>query len=166
MDTWKAIDDAAQPRARTLLLKACGSERWADCMLARRPFGSRDTLLERAREVWFGLNEDDWLEAFSHHPQIGDRESLRRRFPETHDLSEREQAGVARAGTNVDVLTALAEANRKYLDTFGYIFIVCASGKSADEILAMLRRRLDNDAATEIRVAAEEQAKITALRLS
>lgn len=132
-------------------------------MLARRPFGSDAALLSAAREVWFALDEADWLEAFSHHPKIGDRKSLAARFPATHDLSAKEQSAVATAGARV--LDALAEANEAYLARFGFIFIVCATGKSAAEILRLLRDRLENDRETELRNAAEEQAKITALRL-
>ena len=133
-------------------------------MLARRPFGSRDALLEAAREEWWALSPDDWLEAFSHHPRIGDRAALAARFPATHHLSAREQAAAVDA--TEDVLTALADANQAYVDRFGVIFIVCATGKSADEMLALLEARLPNDRATEIRTAAEEQAKITQLRLN
>jgi 2-oxo-4-hydroxy-4-carboxy-5-ureidoimidazoline decarboxylase len=132
-------------------------------MLARRPFGSLENLLGVARTEWLALTPEDWREAFDHHPKIGDRESLRRRFPSTHQLSEREQAGVA--GASEAVLDALSEGNRAYEARFGYIFIVCATGRSADEMLTMLRARLVNDPGTELRVAAEEQAKITALRL-
>ena len=147
-----------------MLSRACGSTRWVDRMMARRPFGSDARLLRAARIEWFGLTETDWLEAFSQHPQIGDRSSLAARFPATHDLSAKEQAGVGRA--HDDVLSALAEANATYLDRFGFIFIVCATGKTAEEMLALLRARLSNNRATELRIAAEEQAKITALRLS
>ena len=146
-----------------MLSRACGSARWVDRMMERRPFGSDARLLRTARIEWFGLTEADWLEAFSHHPQIGDRASLAARFPATHDLSAQEQAGVG--GARDAVLDALAEANAAYLDRFGFIFIVCATGKSADEMLALLRARLPNNRATELRNAAEEQAKITALRL-
>ena len=132
-------------------------------MLARRPFGSQAALLAAAREEWFALSERDWLEAFSHHPKIGDRASLAARFPATHDLSAREQSGVASASARV--IDELADANQTYLERFGFIFIVCATGKSAAEMLALLRARLPNDRATELRNAAEEQAKITALRL-
>lgn len=132
-------------------------------MIARRPFASRDALLAAAREEWFALSPDDWREAFSHHPKIGDREALRARFPATHHLSEREQAGVS--GASDDVLEALAEGNLAYEQKFGHIFIVCATGRSAEEMLAALRARLVNDVDTEIRIAAGEQAKITALRL-
>ena len=97
------------------------------------------------------------------HPKIGDRESLRARFPATHELSAREQSGIN--GATEEVLTALADGNRAYEDKFGFIFIVCATGKRADEMLALLRARLGHDRATELRIAAEEQARITAIRL-
>ena len=133
-------------------------------MMQRRPFGNDARLLSAARIEWFGLSESDWLEAFSHHPRIGDRAALETRFPKTHDLSAKEQAGVASA--REDVLAALAEGNNAYFDKFGFVFIVCATGKSAEEMLSLLRERLPHDRANELRIAAEEQAKITALRLS
>jgi len=158
------INAATPEAARAILSRACGSSRWVDRMLERRPFANDARLLMAARVEWFGLTERDWLEAFSHHPRIGDRAALEARFPNTHDLSSKEQAGVGAAGE--DVLTALAEANNAYFDKFGFIFIVCATGKSAQEILQLLRDRLQNDRASELRIAAEEQAKITALRLN
>jgi len=133
-------------------------------MLARWPFATLTDALTAGREEWFALTPDDWREAFTHHPKIGDRDTLRRRFPATHQLSEREQSGVA--GAPDDVLDALAAANRAYEERFGYIFIVCATGKSANEMLAILNQRLGNEPAVEIGVAAEEQAKITALRIT
>ena len=132
-------------------------------MLARRPYGSRYKLLRAGRDTWFGLDADDWREAFGHHPKIGDRDALRTRFAATRTLSEREQAGVA--GAADAVLDALATGNAEYERRFGFIFIVCATGKSADEILGLLRTRMDNDLAAEIQIAAAEQAKITELRL-
>jgi 2-oxo-4-hydroxy-4-carboxy-5-ureidoimidazoline decarboxylase len=132
-------------------------------MLARRPFGSREVALDAARDEWFVLSPEDWREAFSHHPKIGDAESLKRRFPATRDLSAREQADISAASNQT--LAALADANRQYEQQFGYIFIVCATGKRADEMLAMLRDRLSHDAETELQIAADEQAKITELRL-
>ncbi|HKW00662.1 MAG TPA: 2-oxo-4-hydroxy-4-carboxy-5-ureidoimidazoline decarboxylase [Vicinamibacterales bacterium] len=164
MEQWQAIDAAQPEDARRLLRSCCGSERWVEEMMRRRPFASRETALSAARDVWRALDETDWKEAFSHHPKIGDREALRRRFPESHHLSAREQAGVD--GAHGDVLGALASGNQEYKARFGYIFIVCATGKSAAEMLALLRQRLTNDPADEIRVAAEEQARITALRLT
>ena len=132
-------------------------------MLARRPFDSQERLLATARDEWFALGPDDWREAFAHHPKIGDRASARNQFAATRHLSEREQAGVT--GASDQALERLARANREYEDRFGYIFIVCATGKSADEMLALLHQRLQNDPVTEIHIAAEEHAKITALRL-
>lgn len=132
-------------------------------MLARRPFGTPEALLDAARTEWFSLSEDDWREAFEHHPMIGDREALRRRFAETRQFSEREQAGVESAPD--EVLDALADGNRDYVERFGYIFIVCATGLTAGDMLAMLRARLGHDLATEIRTAAAEHARITELRL-
>ena len=163
MEPLLPIDDATPDEARNLLRTCCGASRWVERMLERRPFGTEEALRHSARDVWFGLSNADWREAFSHHPKIGDRESLRRRFAETRHLAAREQAGVESASE--DVLTALARANRDYEDTFGYIFIVCASGLSAEEMLGMLRERMENDPHIEIRIAAEEQAKITDLRL-
>jgi 2-oxo-4-hydroxy-4-carboxy-5-ureidoimidazoline decarboxylase len=132
-------------------------------MLARVPFGTLEQMRSAARAEWFALSPADWREAFTHHPRIGDRESLRSRFAATRELSEREQSGAE--GAAEDVLAALAEANAAYEARFGYIFIVCATGRSAQEMLGMLRARLGNRPDEEIRVAAEEQAKITDLRL-
>jgi 2-oxo-4-hydroxy-4-carboxy-5-ureidoimidazoline decarboxylase len=164
MDTWQAIDRGSDDVAGRLLGRACGASRWVDRMLQRRPFGSRERLLAAALEEWNALGERDWREAFDHHPKIGDRAALAARFPATHDLSAREQAGVA--GASDVVLEELADANRLYESRFGYIFIVCATGLSAREMLDRLRARLENTPAEEITVAAAEQAKITALRLS
>ena len=132
-------------------------------MLGRRPFAGQDAALAAARDEWFRLSPDDWRDAFSHHPKIGDGESLRARFPLTHQLSAHEQSGVAGAGNAL--LDAPADRNGRYQQKFGYIFIVCATGKPADEMLALLEARLQNDPEAEIRIAAEEQARITAIRL-
>jgi 2-oxo-4-hydroxy-4-carboxy-5-ureidoimidazoline decarboxylase len=163
MEPWQRLDGASAGDARQLLSTCCGSSRWIDRMIARRPFGHRDALIGAAREVWFALDDTDWREAFGHHPKIGDREALRTRFAATRSLSEREQAGVS--GAADEILDALAEGNAAYERRFGYIFIVCATVKSAGEMLGLLRGRLGNDPAREIRIAAAEQAKITELRL-
>jgi 2-oxo-4-hydroxy-4-carboxy-5-ureidoimidazoline decarboxylase len=160
----QAINAATPEEARAILTRACGSSKWVDRMMQRRPFASDARLLFAARNEWFGLTEVDWLEAFSGHPRIGDRAALEARFPKTHDLSAKEQAGLG--GADADVITALAEDNQRYFDKFGFTFIVCATGKTAEEMLRMLRARLANDRAAELRIAAEEQAKITALRLN
>ena len=133
-------------------------------MVARRPFGSADALIAAARQEWFALDRADWLEAFTHHPKIGDTGSLRQRFARTAHLSKREQSGVQ--GAPDDVLDALAAENEAYLRKFGFIFIVCATGKSAAEMLELLRQRLPNTPDVEIAIAGGEQAKITELRLA
>jgi 2-oxo-4-hydroxy-4-carboxy-5-ureidoimidazoline decarboxylase len=163
MEPWRRLDEASDAAARALLRSCCGSERWVEAMMARRPFGSQPALRTAARDVWFALDGEDWREAFSHHPKIGDRESLQRRFAATRQLSEREQESVE--GASDDVLTELAEANRAYEEKFGYIFIVRATGRTASEMLTLLRARLDNDPRTELQAAAAQQAEIAALRL-
>jgi len=163
MERWQRIDAASDDEAQDLLRTCCGSARWVERMVARRPFESADVALAAAREEWFALSPDDWREAFSHHPRIGDVEGLRKKFSTTRGLSEQEQSGVI--GASDDVLAALVEANHAYETRFGYIFIVCAAGQTAEEILAILRSRLGNDPETEIRIAAEEHARICELRL-
>ena len=163
MERWRRIDAASDDEARQLLQSCCGSGRWIERMMTRRPFGAGDAALAAARDEWFALDPEDWIEAFDHHPRIGDRDALRRKFAATRALSEREQSGVG--GASEDVLAALLEGNRAYEARFGYIFIVCATGKSAEEMLALLEARLPNDPATEILIAAEEHAKICDLRL-
>lgn len=158
------IDEAAPEEARELLRASCGSTRWVERMLERRPFGTGAALLAAAREEWFALEPDDWKEAFAAHPKIGDRAALRTRFPGTRHLAAGEQSGVE--GAPEDVLSALAAGNVSYEQKFGFIFIVCATGLTAGEMLARLRERLRNDPAAELRIAAEEQAKITELRLA
>jgi 2-oxo-4-hydroxy-4-carboxy-5-ureidoimidazoline decarboxylase len=163
MDASQRLDAATEADARELLTMCCGSTRWVTRMLARRPFGSEDTLLAAARQEWFALTPEDWREAFAHHPKIGDRDSLRERFARTAHLSAAEQRGVSTASDAT--LDAIAAGNRSYEAKFGFIFIVSATGKSADEMLTLLRERLHNAADAELLIAAEEQAKITELRL-
>jgi 2-oxo-4-hydroxy-4-carboxy-5-ureidoimidazoline decarboxylase len=163
MEPWQRLDLSAPADAERLLRACCGSGRWVSRMLDRRPFGSSETLLTAAADVWWDLSADDWREAFTHHPRIGDREALARRFAPTRHLSAREQAGVSAASE--DVRAGLLEGNQLYEARFGYVFIVCASGLSAASMLEQLRARLAHDPATELRIAAGEQARITALRL-
>lgn len=132
-------------------------------MAQRFPFQNKEELLAAAEEVWFKLLPNDWLEAFTHHPKIGDLNSLRAKFASTRQWAEGEQASVSTASE--EVLRALAEGNAAYERKFGYIFIVCATGKSAEEMLAILQARLPNEHATELFLAAVEQSKITRIRL-
>jgi OHCU decarboxylase len=132
-------------------------------MLAHRPFGTLARVLNEAEEIWWSLGPDDWREAFDHHPRIGEQASAAPQGVVAKTWSADEQHGAATAGE--DTRQALAEGNREYERRFGHIYLVCATGKSAQEMLALLRQRLRNDPATELRVAAREQAKITRLRL-
>ncbi len=148
---------------KELLIKCCGSYAWVQKMLPFVPAEDLVELLEDAEEQWWLCSEADWKEAFLHHPRIGDTESLRKKFASTADWASAEQGGVNNASTAT--LKALEEANRQYEDKFGYIFIVCATGKSAEEMLGMLQSRLQNSAEEEIKIAADEQNKITKLRI-
>ena len=133
-------------------------------MLARRPFSSRAAVFVAASEVWAELGPGDYLEAFSHHPEIGaNLDELRQRFAATADLSRAEQGAAADASEQT--LIAIRQGNRAYRARFGYSFIVCATGKSAQQMLELLRARLPNAAERELVIAAAEQAKITHLRL-
>jgi 2-oxo-4-hydroxy-4-carboxy-5-ureidoimidazoline decarboxylase len=134
-------------------------------MLERRPFDSTPALFDAAREVWQALDRADYLEAFQHHPRIGDNLSeLAKRFARTASMAAREQSKVAQA--DQETLRTLRADNQRYFERFGYIFIVCATGKSAQDMIALLRERIENEPDRELQIAAEEQAKITALRLA
>jgi 2-oxo-4-hydroxy-4-carboxy-5-ureidoimidazoline decarboxylase len=145
------------------LLRCCGCVRWAGAVALARPFDSVEALYRAAETEWASASREEILEAFSHHPRIGDRASLRDRFPSTHAWSASEQAEASLAEEKL--LDDLAEGNREYEARFGHIFIVCASGKSAAEMLALLRARVANDPENELKIAALEQMKITRLRL-
>jgi 2-oxo-4-hydroxy-4-carboxy-5-ureidoimidazoline decarboxylase len=155
-----ALSDAD---ARPELLRCCGSARWADGMLRRRPFKDKAALLHAADSVWAEMGEADWLEAFADHPRIGGKDALRAKFAATAEWAKSEQSRAAEADEKV--LDALAKSNAEYEARFGHIFIVCATGKSASEMLELLRARLWNEPHTEDALAAAEQAKITKIRL-
>jgi allantoicase len=146
---------AAPSLAESELLSCCGSQAWARRMKESQPFLSAEQMFEAAARIWSELAPSDWLQAFAAHPRIGESSADPR--------AAREQSGVT--GAPPDVLTRLAAANRAYEQRFGHIYIVCASGKTAAEMLAILESRLSNDAATELRVAAGQQSQITRLRL-
>ncbi len=162
-DGLERLNSLPPAEAEAELLKCCGSTRWAGRVADARPFESFGALLEEADRTWWSLGREDWLEAFRSHPKIGERKAAAEVSEEARRWSEREQAGAR--GAPAETLAALAEANREYEERFGYIFIVCATGKSAEEMLALLRARLGNDAEDELRVAAEEQRRITHLRI-
>ena len=145
------------------LTKCCGSSAWVNKMLPFIPADDMVELLEDAEEQWWKCSEDDWKEAFTHHPKIGDVGSLAKKFASTAEWASGEQSAVNSA--TKETIEALAEANRLYEEKFGYIFIVCATGKSANEMLDILRERLSNSPEEEIKIAADEQNKITKLRI-
>ncbi|MCA1634784.1 MAG: 2-oxo-4-hydroxy-4-carboxy-5-ureidoimidazoline decarboxylase [Acidobacteria bacterium] len=162
-DALEHLNSLPGGEASAELLKCCGSTRWASAMMEERPFRDTDALEEAADRIWWSLGREDWLEAFRSHPKIGERKAARETGEEARRWAEDEQQGTSGAGR--DVLAALAEANRAYEERFGHIFIVCAKGKSAAEMLTLLRARIGNDPETELRVAVEEQRRITQLRL-
>ena len=145
------------------LLKCCGSKKWARRTIAARPLANFDELSAKAEQVWWSLASPDWLEAFHSHPKIGEKNSAAPTSDQAKHWSEAEQAAINTAAQ--ETLRELVNLNRQYEEKFGYIFIVCATGKSSDEMLAILRARLKNPSSEELRVAAGEQAKITELRL-
>jgi OHCU decarboxylase len=157
------LNRLSMDEARAALLACCGSARWASEVAALRPFWDVGQLLNIGGRVWHELPREDWLEAFRAHPKIGEQRAERETGAEALRWAEGEQAR-ARAASD-ETLSALSEANREYEGRFGFIFIVCATGRSAEEMLALLRGRLDHDAETELRVAAGEQWRITELRL-
>ncbi len=147
--------------AEAALLACCGSRRWARRVAAARPFGERGELFDASDRIWWELGREDWLEAFRAHPRIGEKTQA---GPEpARRWSEQEQAGAH--GASPATQQTLQDANQAYEEQFGYLFIVCASGKSSEEMLVLLRQRLQNDGESELRTAAEEQRRITRLRL-
>jgi allantoicase len=146
------------------LMRCCGSTRWAERMADARPFTSWTHAHGVARTTWWEMDDADWQEAFTHHPKIGaSPEALREKFAATSEWSSGEQAGVG--GADGDVIDNLAKGNQDYEERFGYIFIVCASGLTAAQMLAKLTNRMGHTPENEIRIAAGQQAMITALRL-
>lgn len=149
--------------AKAEFLKCCGSSRWARAMAAGRPYSRVGHFIDAANRIWWSLGPEDWLEAFHSHPRIGENKAARQVAEESRAWSKQEQAGVEHSAE--ETVRCLAELNRAYEERFGYIFIVCATGKNAEEILSMLRARIENAPEEELRNAASEQAKITELRL-
>ena len=161
--TLHEINTLPKPQLKEELAKCCGSRVWVEKMLPFFPADDLVELLEDAEEQWYRCSEEDWKEAFAHHPKIGDIESLKKKFASTEKWASAEQGGVSTAKPGT--IEALAEGNKDYEAKFGYIFIVCATGKSAEEMLEILEIRLKNNPKEEIEIAADEQNKITKLRL-
>lgn len=151
----KEFNTLSDESAGRELLRCCGSREWVQAIANARPFQSVAALESEADQIWWRLGPADWLEAFRAHPKIGG--------PTSDSQAAQEQAAVGSA--TISTVTGLAQGNDEYLTKFGYIFIVCATGKSAEEMLAILWSRLANDPEDELRMAAAEQSKIARIRL-
>ncbi len=164
---WNAADESA---AIESMLACCGSRRWAQAMAAQRPLANVWALSDAADRAWGNMQEPDWLEAFACHPRIGERTPAPVTEPPSHDPVERSAAWsrkeqLAARAANEMVLAELADENQRYEQRFGFTYIVCATGKSASEMLTILKRRLGNDRESELREAAEQQRQIMQIRL-
>jgi len=162
----EGIDPLNRLRKKAALdafLDCCGSRKWAERMTVNRPFETDAHLFSQADRVWSELDESDWLEAFEHHPPIGGKRPVTKQSPKASKWSAKEQFTAQHASS--ETLAQLAAENRTYFDKFGYVFLIFATGKTSEEILSALRERMQNNPAAEIRIAAEEQRKITRLRL-
>ncbi len=149
------LNERTDEEAREALRKCCGADAWVDGVLGGRPFPSDDALFDLADQVWSTLEANDWREAFSHHPRIGERRLDRA------EATEQSGMDTASDGTR----QALIAGNHEYEERFGHVFLICATGKSAGEMLAALEARIGNEPEVELRIAAEEQRKIMRLRL-
>ena len=155
--TLSAFNNLDKEEAAKELFSCCGSKKWVSLVMNTFPFGSGRTLIEKTAEAWYSeCDVNDWLESFTHHPKIGDKKSLSEKF------AGKEQAGVASA--TEEIIEALARSNAAYEKKFGFIFIVCATGRSAAEMLRLINERLNNDKEDELRIAMGEQHKITLIR--
>ncbi len=164
MDRWiERLNALSSEEQQEQFLKCCGSTNWARRMTEHRPFASLEDLLTSADRIWWSLTADDWLEAFRSHPKIGEQRAAKHVSADAQEWSQQEQSSLGQAAA--DTRQELAELNQKYERQFGFIYIVCATGKGAEEMLAILKERMDNAPDVELRIAASEQAKITQLRL-
>lgn len=158
------LNNLSQAEAFNAFEKCCASGTWINKMVDALPFTNERDLFEKASLYWSEISFQDWLEACDGHPKIGDVNSLKAKYASTKKWAGNEQKGMDEA--NSEVIQRLAQGNAVYEDKFGYIFIVCATGKSAEEMLDLLEDRLDNDEDDELEIAKGEQEKITTLRLA
>lgn len=157
------LNQLSTAEAQEVFRACCGATAWCDAMVSRRPIVDRQSLHAAADQSFDILADADWLEAFACHPKIGDIDSLRMKFAGNAQWSAGEQAGASEA--NEETLRQLAIGNQQYEMRFGFIFIVCATGKTADQMLELLRVRLANSADDELKIAAAQQRRITHLRI-
>ncbi len=161
--TIQDFNEKSTEQAEQDLFQCCGSKKWTKEMMQHFPFKSEKHLVAYATNIWYAAcNEKDWRESFTQHPKIGDVKSLTKKFASTSHLAGKEQEGLAAA--SVEAIQQLAKANKDYEEKNGFIFIVCATGKSAEEMLRLLQDRLNNTTEEEVRIAMGEQAKITIIR--
>jgi allantoicase len=149
--------------ARAALQDCCGAPRWLGGMLSERPFDSAEALFAASEKAFSTLSREDWLEALRHHPRIGERKADRTQSAQSSAWSAKEQSGIDEAGRAE--LAEMARLNRDYENRFGFVFLICATGRTLTEMTAALRQRLTNDPDTELAVAAAEHRRITKLRL-
>ncbi len=161
--TLDELNRLTKEEAIAAFARCCGTRRWGERMAESRPFASPAALFDEADRIWSALGEADWREAFVHHPRIGGVDDLRKKFGSTAAWASGEQSGVQ--GASEEVLKGLADGNARYEKRYGHIFLVCATGKSAAEMLAILESRMNHSPEEELRIAAGEQAKITRIRL-
>ncbi len=164
--TLAAWNKAGESEAMDAMLACCGSKRWAAAMVAMRPIASVVALSDAADRAWGTMQESDWLEAFACHPRIGERNpalGATHASAQSSAWSRQEQSSAVTV--NESVLVELAEGNQLYEQRFGFTYIVCATGKNADEMLAILKRRLASNRDAELREAAEQQRQIMQIRL-
>lgn len=159
LDAFNSADDDA---ALASLMSCCASHRWAQTVAALRPFKGEEALFVAADYIWAQMQEPDWMEAFRAHPRIGERKPAQA-SAQSQTWSSQEQASVH--DSHSEVLAALAAGNLRYEELFGFTYIVCATGKSAEEMLTLLQARLANDRQSELQEAAEQQRQITQIRL-
>ncbi len=145
------------------LFKCCGSKTWVNKIMKNFPFNSIEDLKISSDRSWFSCKKEDWLEAFSHHPKIGDQSVADKKHSSTADWAKQEQSAVKDAEQGI--LSELAKSNQSYQEKFGFIFIVCATGKTAIEMLKLLNDRINNEPEKELHIAINEQNKITHLRI-
>jgi 2-oxo-4-hydroxy-4-carboxy-5-ureidoimidazoline decarboxylase len=157
---WNSLDLATAAREA---LPCCGSHAWATALASARPIADEPSLIETSASIWRNLPEKAWQEAFDSHPRIGQKKAQAHATEESLSWSAQEQRSALSEDDSAKL--ALEAANHRYERQFGRIFIVCASGKTSAEILTILEARMQNDAATELREAAEQQRQITQLRL-
>jgi len=151
-------------RKHELFKTTCGAESWVNQMIKSSPFVSKQQLLETGERLWFDTQKSDWMEAFLHHPEIGNIDTLREKYGQGKNLSETEQSDIGRA--TEETLLELSTQNKAYKDRFGFIFIVFATGKSANQMLGLLNDRINNTKEQEMQTAMIEQWKITRLRIN